>query len=104
MNMAGTSETRTPFARALRTSRGTNVGDRVFTTLTLVVAASAVAILLVIALLLFSDARLSVVRFGFGFLTGTRWDPGFLDFGAAAYIYGTIMTSLVALVLATPVA
>src|SRR5437764_15449068 len=102
--MTEAPETKAPFAGELRTSRGTNFGDRMFMSMTTVVAAGAVAILVMIALLLFSDASVSLGHFGFGFLTSSKWDPGFQEFGALAYIYGTIVTSLVALLLATPVA
>jgi len=40
--------------------------------------------------------------FGFGFVTSSRWDPVARVFGAAPYVYGTIVTSLVALLLAGP--
>jgi phosphate transport system permease protein len=43
-------------------------------------------------------------KFGFGFLTSSDWDPVRLSFGVAPAIYGTIVSSIVALVLATPLA
>ncbi len=41
---------------------------------------------------------------GIGFLTGTTWNPNTGTFGALPYIYGTLVTSVVALILAVPVA
>jgi phosphate transport system permease protein len=41
-------------------------------------------------------------RFGLGFLSHTRWAPNFSIEGAGALIYGTVVASLMALVLATP--
>jgi phosphate transport system permease protein len=43
-------------------------------------------------------------RFGFGFLTSSAWDPVREQFGAAPMIYGTIVSSVLALALATPLA
>jgi len=44
----------------------------------------------------------AISRFGLSFLTNTAWKPGFNIEGAGALIYGTIVTSLIAIVLATP--
>jgi phosphate transport system permease protein len=42
--------------------------------------------------------------FGFGFITGRAWDPVKLVFGALPFIFGTVVSSLVALAMATPLA
>ena len=57
-----------------------------------------------IASLIVIDSWPSLQRFGFSYFTTSVWDPVHLVFGAAAYVYGTILTTLVAVVLATPVA
>ena len=41
-------------------------------------------------------------QFGFGFLTSQPWDPVTGQFGAAAFVYGTLMTSAIALAIAVP--
>lgn len=41
-------------------------------------------------------------RYGFGFLTGSEWDPVHENFGALPFIYGTLVSSAVALLIATP--
>lgn len=104
--MASAPQTPSPLPRRglLTGGRGTNLGDRLFMGLTTVVGAAALANLLVIALMLFLDSRESIFRYGFSFLTSTDWDPAFENFGAAAYIYGTVVTSIVALLIATPIA
>lgn len=43
-------------------------------------------------------------EFGLGFITGSRWAPSVDVFGALAFIFGTALTSVIALVLAVPVA
>ena len=42
-------------------------------------------------------------KFGLGFLTSTTWDPVKEDFGGLVMIYGTLATSIIALVIAVPV-
>jgi phosphate transport system permease protein len=49
-------------------------------------------------------SKLSIARFGFKFFVGDTWDPVSGDFGALPFIYGTLVSSLVALVLAVPMA
>ncbi len=46
----------------------------------------------------------ALARFGFGFLTGRNWDPVHESFGALPYVFGTLLTSGIAIVLAVPVA
>jgi phosphate transport system permease protein len=68
--------------------------------------AAATSVFLIVALIVFEAARgagLSIRTFGFGFLTGTDWDPVADRYGALPYIYGTIVTSAIALILAVPV-
>src|SRR5205085_1975398 len=47
---------------------------------------------------------LSIRKFGFGFWTGTAWDPVSGEFGARPFIWGTLYSSVLALLLATPIA
>jgi len=57
-----------------------------------------------ITLLIVVDSIPSMRRFGFEFLTTTRWDPVHALFGAGAYLFGTLVTTAIAIALATPVA
>ncbi len=65
--------------------------------------------LLVLALLsgiIFSLASKSIPifqQFGLGFLTSSAWNPVTLEFGAATAIYGTLVTSLIALLIGIPI-
>ena len=46
-----------------------------------------------------------VDRFGiWGFVTGTRWSPAFVVYGALPFIYGTLLTGLISVVIAVPIA
>jgi phosphate transport system permease protein len=49
-----------------------------------------------------SNGNAAISRFGLGFLTNTNWKPGFNIEGAGALIYGTLVSSLIATVLAAP--
>ena len=71
----------------------------------LVTLAFAGAIILITALLfykLYADAAPTRAKFGWHFLTGTTWDPVALDFGALPFIYGTVVTSALALIIGVP--
>jgi phosphate transport system permease protein len=87
--------------RALLDERRPRYGEPIFR---LLVAAAAGLVLLVIVGLIVVIAGQSlegIAHNGIGFLTGTTWDPVHSVFGALPFIYGTIVTSLTALVLAT---
>src|SRR6185436_5282104 len=57
-----------------------------------------------ITVLLLIDSWPSLTTFGLTYFTTTEWDPVKLVFGAAAYVYGTLVTTVVAVLLAAPVA
>lgn len=82
---------------------GENFGDRVFRLSVTGLAAGTIVLLGAIVLLLLVDAREAVLQFGFSLFTGAVWDPVFEKFGALAFIYGTLVTSAVALLLAGPI-
>jgi phosphate transport system permease protein len=85
-------------------TREANLGDRAFRALTLFLAGSVVALLLAIATQLAIAATPAVKAFGLGFLTGTDWDPVHEHFGALPFIFGTVVSSLLALCIAVPIA
>lgn len=88
----------------LRTSRVSKYLDVVFRYSALVCSLSVLAVLALFFYELTSRSKLSIAKFGFGFFLGNMWDPVSGDFGARAFIYGTLLSSLVALVLAVPLA
>jgi phosphate transport system permease protein len=49
-----------------------------------------------------SNSMLSIREFGFSFLVGSNWNPIKNEFGALPFIYGTVVSSLIALVIAVP--
>ncbi len=78
------------------------LGDRVLFGFCAAAALLAGATLIDVAYQLITNAEPSISRFGLGFLTHSIWAPNFKVFGAAPMIYGTLVTSLFALALATP--
>lgn len=68
-----------------------------------VLAASVVALALVIVYQLWQGSRPVWSEWGLGFVTSTDWNPVRGEFGALPFILGTLLTSMMALVLALPV-
>jgi phosphate transport system permease protein len=64
-----------------------------------------VTLLLLVGIIasLVMGAMPAIREFGFGFLVSTEWDPVQLKFGGLVMIYGTVMTSLIALLIGVPV-
>ena len=77
--------------------------DWVFERTTLFFAVFVLAMLLFILLALGYAAIPALEKFGFGFFTTNVWNPVKSEFGALAPIYGTLVTSLIALMIGVPV-
>jgi phosphate transport system permease protein len=65
---------------------------------------SVIAIVVLIVFELFQGSRMAINEFGFKFFIGSDWDPVSGEFGALPFVYGTVVSSLLALVLAVPLA
>ena len=79
-----------------------NTGDTIFRGLMLLVALFVVAIVIAMVIALASDSMLSIRQFGFGFLTSSQWNPVKGEYGALPFIYGTVVSSLIALLISVP--
>lgn len=79
-----------------------NTGDAIFRVVMLAMGLFVVAIVISMVIALASDSMMSVRRFGFGFLTGRQWNPVKGEFGALPFIYGTVVSSLIALLISVP--
>lgn len=84
--------------------KGPVTGDRVYNAVTTVFALSIPVLLLFITWEVGRAGWPALRQFGFGFLTSSRWDPVAGEFGAAPAIFGTLVSSLIALIIATPLA
>jgi phosphate transport system permease protein len=78
------------------------LGDRLFRSLVMLSAVALLAIVGLIVAELLRQSHLSMTKFGVQFLSKTIWDPVAEDFGALPFIYGTLVSSLLALILAVP--
>jgi phosphate transport system permease protein len=83
---------------------GPLIGDRVYGAVTLVFALVIPLLLLFITWEVGSAGWPALRRFGVEFLTSSRWDPVAGEFGAAPAIFGTLVSSIIALIIATPLA
>jgi phosphate transport system permease protein len=79
-------------------------GDLSFRVFTGAFAVLLVALVLAIAVVLWRDSQLSIDKFGFNFWVTRIWDPVAGDFGALPFIWGTVYSAILALLLSTPVA
>jgi phosphate transport system permease protein len=76
--------------------------DRLFRAAMLVSAISVIAIVLLIIVELVSQSQLSLRAFGLRFFSSSNWDPVSGEFGALPFIYGTLVSSFLALAMAVP--
>jgi phosphate transport system permease protein len=91
--------------REFLSKRGSGrIADSSFAAVMLVCALSIFAIVAFIFIILTSRSKLSLAAFGIKFFTRQAWDPVAGDFGALSFIYGTVATSLLALLMAVPLA
>jgi phosphate transport system permease protein len=96
-----------PSEHSLRASRrrlGDRIGDVSLRGVTFAAALSAVVLLGAIVWKVVALAWPAMSEFGLGFLTSSTWDPVRKHFGALSFIYGTAVSSLLALLIAAPLA
>jgi phosphate transport system permease protein len=77
--------------------------DKVFLWVTGAFAVGVALVLLAIALRVGTDALPAIQKFGLGFVVTSRWDPVNDAFGAWPQVYGTLVTSFIALLIAVPI-
>src|SRR5213076_258670 len=75
-------------------------GDKAFEWLTLAMAV--VVLIILIGWQLWIGSSVAIRKFGFHFLVTSTWDPVAEQFGALPFIYGTLVSSLIALLIAVP--
>ena len=79
-----------------------NTGDAVFRVAMFSTALLVLLIIVGMIAALASNSMLSIRQFGFGFLASQTWDPIKGLFGALPFIYGTVVSSLIALLISVP--
>jgi len=74
----------------------------VFKWLTLLMALSVIALIFILGCELARGSQPALRHFGWRFLTSADWDPVNERFGALPFIFGTVVSSVIALVIAVP--
>jgi phosphate transport system permease protein len=98
---AGLALPRPPAAFHSRRS-GDRIGDGILVGLCALASILAVVILILIAYQVIHGASPALSKFGIGFVTDTSWKPNEDVFGAGTVIFGTLVSSMMALCIATP--
>ncbi len=101
-------ETETPVdivkkAEKWKLNRRTHIADKVFPNLTLIFALLIVAILVGLVIILNTDAIPAFNKFWWSFVVSTAWNPVKEQFGALPAIFGTLLSSLIGLIIAVPI-
>src|SRR6266571_2144867 len=96
-----------PFRRSRglrRTVSADALGDPLFQSFSTAVAFGVIGLLGLITVILALAAEQSIRTFGLGFLTGNVWNPvPPLVFGSLPFVYGTLVTSALALLFGVPI-
>lgn len=102
MNTEAATAPVSPTPVSAGTQSGSRLGDRIFH---LVCLAGALAVGVLLALVLwqlFKGSSLAIKEFGWKFFTGREWNPVTGEFGALPFIFGTLVSSFLALLIAVP--
>jgi phosphate transport system permease protein len=86
----------------MRMAPPSRFGDKAFEWLTLAMASVVVVLVVLIGWELWVGSSLAIKKFGFHFLTTSTWDPVAEEFGALPFIFGTLVSSAIALIIAVP--
>ena len=86
-----------------RSSSSNTLGDRIFKATTMIFASAIALLVILIIINMAINAQLPWAKFGVSFLSRSVWDPVAEEFGALPFIYGTAVSSLLALLIAVPV-
>ncbi|BCD62344.1 phosphate transport system permease protein [Nitratiruptor sp. YY08-26] len=78
--------------------------DLTFENLTKIAAFFVLVVLVAIFWILFQEAKPAIEAFGLKFLVNTKWAPNLEIFGGVPAIYGSVVSTIIAMALATPVA
>jgi phosphate transport system permease protein len=91
--------------RQFLSQRGSGrIADMAFASAMMLCASSIFVIVICIATILVLRSNLTIAKFGWGFFKGQDWDPVSGQFGALPFIFGTLATSFLALLMAVPLA
>jgi phosphate transport system permease protein len=97
------SSTVLPRSRVSEFAARLRAGDQFAYTLTLVCAASIFLVTCLLVYELWAGSVLSRQKFGWNFIFSSTWDPVKEDYGAVPFMFGTVVTSFVSLLISIPV-
>jgi phosphate transport system permease protein len=92
-----------PVQTAIAKASASHFGDRAFKWLTLLMALAIFVLIALIGYELARGSQLALHKFGWHFLISSDWDPGNDNYGALPFIFGTLVSSLIALLIAVPI-
>ena len=87
-----------------RRKQADRIGDRLLYGVCLGAALLAAVVIAMIGYQVVHGAAPAISKFGLGFLTSTTWQPNFGEFGAGSLLFGTAVSSFMALLLGAPIA
>lgn len=87
-----------------RRKQADRIGDGLLYGVCLLAALLGVVVILLIGYQVVHGAGPAISRFGLGFLTSSEWQPNFGVFGAGSLLFGTVVSSFMALLLGAPIA
>ena len=79
------------------------LGDKIFRTILVIAATSILVIVAAMIYMMVMNSLPTLNKFGLGFLTGSEWQPASSIYGALPFIYGTIVSSIIALIISVPI-
>lgn len=83
--------------------RPAHLGDFAFEVLTFLFAASVLVLIVYMFVEMVRSSWPTIAKYGLAFVSGTDWNPPADQFGALPFVYGTIVSSAIALVVAVPI-
>ena len=86
----------------MENSKVSQFGDRAFKGLTFLMALSVFVLIILIGYELAHGSAIAIHQFGWRFLTSSDWDPVSEKFGAVPFIFGTLVSSAIGLIIAVP--
>jgi phosphate transport system permease protein len=78
------------------------IGDSIFQSITFLASMAIGLLFVLVAYLLYRGSHLTIDKFGWRFLLTSTWNPVTEEYGALPFIYGTVVSSLIALLIAVP--
>ncbi len=80
-----------------------NLGDKIFPNITKIASIFCLTLIVLLFIMLVKESSLAFRKFGFKFFVSKVWDPVFEEFGALPFIYGTLVSSFLALLISVPI-